>query len=135
MEAKINNIFQVLESEKGKPMPLKYKLINNSPLTDNELIYNHNLNLYGTSLKTLPDNFTVNGYLVLAYSKIKQLPNNLIVCGNLSIDHTKINELPEDLLIKGDLYCWITPMANKMKNDPSLFEKYSKQVKGEIYYK
>jgi len=110
----MNNIFQFIQDKKGKPIPLKYKLLNNIPLTKNDVTYDGNLSLYNSNITYLPDNLTINGNLELSLSKIKYLPDNLYVGGNL--------------------FCKHTPLANNIKNDTSLLNKYSKQVKGKIFY-
>jgi len=128
------NIFKYLENKKGKQIPLKYKLINNLPLNENELTHNGNLYLFYSKIITLPNNLTVNRSLYLNNNKIITLPNNLTVNRHLDISITEISELPDDLIVKGFLFCYDTPLAERIKNDSSLLTKYSKQIKGEIEY-
>jgi len=130
----MTNIFQYLENKKGKPIPLIYKLLNNIPLNENELIINGDLYLSYTKITSLPNNLTVNGCLYLRHSDIISLPNNLTVNRYLSITLTKISELPDDLIVYGDLWCYHTPLANNIKNDISLLIKYKQQIKGNICY-
>ena len=128
------NIFQYLEKTKGKPIPFLFKLLNNLPLTEDELIYNGNLVSWFSDTISLPDNLTVNGHLDLYLSNIKSLPKNLIINSNLNINSTKISELPDDLIVAGNLWCIDTPLAKRIKKDKLLLSKYKKQVKGKIYY-
>jgi len=169
------NIFQYIQDKKGKPIPLKYKLLYNIPLTQDELIYNGNLILYDSKITSLPNNLIVNGNLslcgchieelpeklvirgnlILSNSEIKSLPDNLtvnsildigctsqitllpndlIINGDLDISCTQISKLPNDLIVTGNLYCYKTPLADNIKNDRTLLEKYHKQVKGRIFY-
>ena len=126
------NIFLYLQDKKIKKIPLEYKLLNNIPLTQEDLFVNGDLLLFRTNLTSLPNNLTVNGHLDLLSSKIEKLPNNLIVNRHLNIQLTYITELPDDLCVSGSLFCYNTPLANNIRNDESLLNKYSKQVKGRI---
>lgn len=130
----ITNIFQYLQDTKGKPIPFKYKLLNNLPLNESDLSFNGELSLGGSKITHLPDNLTINGFFGLSETKISLLPNNLTVKGNLNINLTQISELPDNLIVNGWLCCFKTPLAENIKNDKSLLEKYKKQIKGEILY-
>ena len=61
------------------------------------------LNLYGTSITSLPDNLTVGGYLNLANADITHLADNLSVGGDLHLRGADITMLPENLRVGGDL--------------------------------
>jgi len=128
------NIFQYLENNKGKEIPLEYKIIYNLHLTVEELIFNGDLNLHKSDITSLPDNLTINGYLNLSCSKITSLPNNLTIKNNLYLYGTKISELPDNLTIGNRLICRETPLADKIMKDYSLLNKYSQQIKGDIFY-
>jgi len=128
------NIFQYLENKKGKPLPLEYKLLNNIPLNESDLYFNGSLNLFDSKITWLPDNLTVHGNLDISFSNITSLPDNLIVNGNLYLYYTNIKYLPDNLTVNGDLNCKRSALADNIKNDPSLLTKYSKQIKGKIYY-
>jgi len=150
----MKNIFQYLYDKKGKQIPLKYKLLYNLLLNENDLIVNGNLDLGYTKIKTLPhdlivngfldlacakitslpNNLTVNGWLNLSCTNISSLPNNLTVNGSLDLDYSKINSLPNNLTVNGNLWCMYTPLANNIKKDVSLLTKYSNQIKGKIIY-
>ena len=108
------NIFQYLQDNKGKSIPFLFKIINNLPLKESELIIDANIDLW--------------------HSKISYLPDKLTVLSHLDIGFTNISELPDNLYVGGDLWCGYTPLAHKIKNDESLLTKYQKQVKGTIIY-
>jgi len=127
-------IFNYLYDKKGKPLPFEYKLKNNIPLNESDLYFDGGLNLICSNIKELPDNLTVNGNLFLNNNKIKSIPDNLTVNGCLFIEVTLISVLPDNLTVINSLYCWNTPLATNIKNNPSLLTKYSKQIKGNIYY-
>jgi len=57
-----------------------------------------------TSVKSLPDNLTVNGSLNIANTAIEDLPKGLIVKGQLFIENTNIIVLPVDLIVKSTVY-------------------------------
>lgn len=128
------NIFQYLYDNKGKQIPFLYKLINNLPINEDDLIVNDNLYLMNTNITSLPDNLTIEGNFSISFSNIKKLPNNLKVKCVLFMIFSEIGDLPDDLIVEGGLYCRESVLANNIKNDPSLLEKYKKQIKGHIYY-
>jgi hypothetical protein len=47
----LKNIFKFLEDEGGHRTPLKFKLLNNEPLTKEELIVDNDLYLFDSRLK------------------------------------------------------------------------------------
>ena len=75
------NILKFLEKKEGRPIPFRIKLINNLPLTPEELNVTGNLDLTKTPIESLPDNLQVGGSLDISYTNIKSLPNNLQVGG------------------------------------------------------
>ena len=97
------NLFKFIESKKGYPIPLLFKLLNSIPLTKDELHVKGNLYLNGSEIKELPPNLKVDGSLDLRNTEIKELPNNLKIGGSLSMENTKIKELPDDLEVGGDI--------------------------------
>ena len=71
--ANVLNLFKFIASKRPKyTIPLRIKLINNLPLTKEDLTVDGNLNLFGTQIKSLPDNLTVNGYLDLSRTPISR---------------------------------------------------------------
>ena len=97
------NLFKFIESKKGYPIPLKYKLSNNIPLTKDELHVKGNLYLSGTKIKTLPEGLKIDGFLNLQNTEIEELPDDLKVDGNLNLSSTNIKTLPNNLKVGGDI--------------------------------
>ena len=134
----IYNLFKFLEEKKGKPIPLKLKLIYApETLTKDELNVEGSLYLYKTKISSLPDNLKVGGFLDLGNTPISSLPDNLKVGGFLSLRDTKISSLPDNLTVGGFLdlrYTQITSLPDNLhvelriylKNTP-LADKYSKE--------
>jgi len=127
------NLFKFLEKEKGKPMPLKIKLIHGLPLTPEDidvkgyldlsgkkitslpqdLKVGGSLNLEGTKITSLPPDLQVGGSIILAKSKIISLPSGLQVGNFLNLENTSISSLPPDLKVGGNFYIGNTPLAKK----------------------
>lgn len=127
-----NNIFNYLEKVKGKKVPFEYKVINNLPLNNNDLTINGNISFSERRITKLPNNMKVYGNLDLYGTNLEKLPNNLYVEGYVCISYTKIVTLPDDLIVNGCLHCYFSPLAVKLKEEISLFEKYMKQIRGPI---
>jgi hypothetical protein len=89
------NILKFLEKVDNRPIPLRVKLINNLPLTPEDLNVTGNLNLRYTPITSLPDNLKVGGSLDISYTNIKSLPNNLQVGGGrgLYLVNTPLSKL------------------------------------------
>jgi len=104
----IKNIMHFLEKEDNKSS-VKWKLLNNEPLTEEDLDVNGDLyvkgdlDLDGSEIRTLPEGLKVEGYLSLAATKITSLPKGLTVGGFLSLAHSDIESLPEGLEVEGSL--------------------------------
>ena len=114
--ATILNLFKFIESKRKQyQIPLKYKLINDLPLTKDDLNVNGNLNLAKTPINSLPDNLNVDGDLIISNTKIKSLPDNLNVNGNLNLNHTLIKELPDNLNVPG----WLSISNTKIETIPN----------------
>jgi hypothetical protein len=96
----IKNIFEFLEDNEGKRSVL-WKLINNEPLTEDDLHIKGDLDLTNTDIKSLPDGLKVAGHLYLYESKIESLPEGLKVGGALYLQGTNIASLPEGLKVTG----------------------------------
>jgi len=99
------NLFKYLEKQKGKPIPLRLKLVQGLPLTPEELDVKGDLNLYySQKITSLPSDLKVEGHLLLTRSSISSLSPNLQVGGNLYLYGTKITSLPPGLKVGGSLY-------------------------------
>ena len=59
-----------------------------------------NLDLRYTSIKSLPDNLTVSGFLDLSSTAITTLPNNLTVGGNLYLEFSPLAKKYTDAELK-----------------------------------
>ena len=98
----LKRIFKFLEEKGEHRMPLKFKLLNNIPLTKEELIVDDDLNLSYTNITSLPEGLKVGGSLLLSGCKnITSLPEGLKVGGDLFLSSLKITSLPEGLEIGG----------------------------------
>ena len=103
----LKNIMHFLKIKEDKSS-FKWKLLNNEPLTKDDLTINGDLDLYGSEIRTLPEGLKVKGYLSLAATEITSLPKDLQVNGLLSLSHSDIESLPEGLKVGGSLelqYC------------------------------
>ena len=87
----LKRIFDFLEKNEGHILPLKWKILNNEPLTKEDL--------------------DVKGDLPLTDSNITSLPEGLKVGGFLNIRNTKITSLPEGLEVEGFLFIYQTPLT------------------------
>jgi hypothetical protein len=113
----IRSIFKFLENEENRKTPIVWKLINNEPLTDDELNIEGNLNLLGSIITSLPEGLEVGATLDLSYSDIRTLPEGLEVGDSLwLIGCWLITSLPKGLHVGGDLYIFRTNFT-KLSND------------------
>jgi len=106
----INNIFEFIKKNNNKNKPLRWKLINNEPLTDDELNIEGNLNLTDSKITQLPKGLKVGDNLNLLGSIITSLPEGLEVGANLDLSYSDIRTLPEGLEVGGSLWligCWL----------------------------
>jgi hypothetical protein len=106
----IRSIFKFLENEDNRKTPIVWKLINNEPLTDDELNIEGNLNLTDSKITQLPKGLKVGDNLNLLGSIITSLPEGLEVGANLDLSYSDIRTLPEGLEVGGSLWligCWL----------------------------
>ena len=100
--ANILNLFKFIESKRKQyHVPLRYKLINNLPVTKDELNVRGSLNLNNTPIQSLPNNLKVNRSLNLSRTQITSLPDDLKVGWSLLLSHTLIQSLPDNLKVGG----------------------------------
>ena len=125
----LKKIFDFIKTKDNRNIPFTWKLLNNEPFTEDDLIVNGDLdlrpshiddmvieslpeglkvsghlNLMGSDMQFLPKNLEVGGYLDLSYSLINSLPEGLKVGGSLSLfDCANITSLPEGLKVGGNL--------------------------------
>ena len=106
----IRSIFKFLENEDNRKTPIVWKLINNEPLTDDELNIEGNLNLTDSKITQLPKGLKVGDNLNLLGSIITSLPEGLEVGDSLDLSYSDIRTLPEGLEVGDSLWligCWL----------------------------
>jgi hypothetical protein len=106
----IRSIFKFLENEDNRSTPIVWKLINNEPLTDDELNIEGNLNLTDSKITQLPKGLKVGDNLNLLGSIITSLPEGLEVGDSLDLSYSDIRTLPEGLEVGDSLWligCWL----------------------------
>ena len=129
----VKRIFDFLEEKEEHKVPFRWKLINNEPLTDDELNVEGSLNLNYSKITQLPKGLKVNGGLYLENTNIKSLPEDLRVEFSLFLSYTKIESLPKGLKVFGALRIWNTPIAKKY-GDEEIREMIKPGfIKGDIY--
>ena len=96
----LKRIFDFLEDKGEHRTPLKFKLLNNVPLIEEDLNIEGILDLSFSSIKSLPEGLKVGGNLMLGFSKIESLPEGLKVDGYLNLsDCKKLTSLPKGLKV------------------------------------
>ena len=100
----LKKIFKFLEENGEHNAPLMWKLQNNIPITEDDLIVNGDLNLTKTDIESLPDGLKVENNLSLYGCKnIQSLPEGLEVGGHLDLGYSNITSLPKGLKVGGSL--------------------------------
>ena len=107
----LKRIFDFLEEKGEHRAPVKWKLINNIPLTEDDLNVKGDLDLFDSKIKSLPEGLKVSGTLDLSYSKIISLPKGMEVGGTLFLHFSKLTSLPEGLEIGEHLFIGKTPLT------------------------
>jgi hypothetical protein len=108
----LKKIFTFLEEEENKDKPFMWKLMNNEPLTDEELFVEGDLDLIETDIESLPDGLNVEDNLSLYGCKnIQSLPEGLKVGEDLDLGHSNITSLPKGLKVWGRLFIKNTPLT------------------------
>ena len=100
----LKRIFEFLKEKENHNLPFLWKLVNNEPLTEEELNIKGNLDLRLSRITSLPKGLKVDGDLILNFSNITSLPEGLEVGGNLFLTISKITSLPKGLKVGGNLY-------------------------------
>lgn len=96
----LTKIFKFLKNEEDKTAPFKWKVLNNVPLTKEDLIIKDSLYLNGLEIESLPEGLKVHGVLNLSSTrKLKSLPSDLYVGGDLYLYKSGIPSLPEGLKV------------------------------------
>ena len=127
----LKRIFDFLEEKGEHRAPVKWKLINNIPLTEEDLNVKGDLDLFDSKIKSLPEGLKVSGTLDLSYSKIISLPKGMEVGGTLFLHFSKITSLPKGLEIGEHLFIGKTPIT-KYTDDELLEMIKPGFIKGKI---
>jgi hypothetical protein len=100
----LKRIFDFLEEKEEHRTPLKFKLLNNVPLTEEDLNIEGDLYLFDSKIASLPEGLKVGGYLNLGFCpNLTSLPKGLEVGEKLNLMYSKIKSLPEGLKVGGYL--------------------------------
>ena len=122
----LKRIFDFLEGKGEHNAPFKWKILNNEPITKEDLNVKGHLILTNTGIETLPEGLKVSGNLSLRNTNITSLPEDLKVGGSLIMNNTKISSLPKGLKVRFwlDLInTKITSLPEGLKVGGSLFIK------------
>jgi len=113
----LKNIIDFLEKNDNKNKPFKWKLLNNEPLTEDELNFKGELNLQFSKITSLPKGLKVRHSLFLEYcTSLTSLPEGLKVGYNLYLYNSGIKLLPKGLEVERDLFIRDTSLA-KLSDD------------------
>jgi hypothetical protein len=128
----IRSIFKFLEKEENRKTPIFWKILNNEPIEQDDLIVNGDINMEYSNIESLPEGLYVNGDLSLFGSEIKSLPKDLYVSENLYVGYCdNITSLPEGLYVGGNLSIAktnISSLPKGLKVDGFLFIRYTPLV-------
>ena len=128
----IRSIFKFLEKEENRSTPIVWKILNNEPIEQDDLIVNGDINMEYSDVESLPEGLYVNGDLKLSRSEINSLPKDLYVSENLSVGYCdNITSLPEGLYVGGNLSIAktnISSLPKGLKVDGFLFIRYTPLV-------
>lgn len=131
----LETVFNFIKEKRGYKMPLRFKLFNRIPLSEDELKIKGDLDLYSDNVSLLPDNLTVLGYLDIRGTQIKWLPDNLTVGSSLFASFLFIDSIPDNLRVGGDLFIHGNPLIEKYDKAEirKMIEDKGGYVKGRIY--
>ena len=99
----LKRIFEFLEEKEEQNPPFKWKLLNNKPLSEDDLDVKYDLILTESPITSLPEGLKVGGSLDLSHSKVKLLPEGLKVAFSLYLLNSRIKSLPEGLKVGWNL--------------------------------
>jgi len=105
----LKKIFDFIKTKDNRNIPFMWKLKNNEPITEDDLIVNGDLDLRPSSIdymviESLPEGLKVSGNLNLMGSDMQFLPKGLEVGGHLDLSYSLINSLPEGLKVGESLF-------------------------------
>ena len=113
----LKRIFDFLEEKGEHNAPFRWKILNNKPITKEDLKIGGNLDLRSEKITSLPDGLKVDGDLELNVSNIKSLPKGLNVRGNLDLRYTNITSLPKGLEVHSGLIIKKTALLEYTNNE------------------
>ena len=126
----LKRVFDFLEEKEGQKIPFLWKLLNNIPLTKEDLIVKGDLNLEDSEITSLPEGLTIEGDFFFYHSPV-ELPKGLKVGNHLSLIGPSITSLPKGLEVLGWLF--ITDTGLGIYSDEELREMIKPGfIKGEI---
>ena len=129
----LKRVFDFLEEKEGQKIPFLWKLLNNIPLTKEDLIVKGDLNLEDSEITSLPEGLTIEGDFFFYHSPV-ELPKGLKVGNHLSLIGPSITSLPKGLEVLGWLF--ITDTGLGIYSDEELREMIKPGfIKGEIVRK
>ena len=96
----LKNILDFLKHNENRNIPIAWKLINNEPLTEKELTIDRDLDLKGSTIKSLPEYLNIKDDLDLSHTKITSLPKGLKVGENLYIKNSPLTKYSDYEIIK-----------------------------------
>ena len=94
----LKRIFEFLEEKGEHRIPLRWKLVNNIPLTKEDLNVKGDLDLSDLEITSLPKGLKVGGDLDLYNTEIRLLPQGLKVGGYLYINTTPLTKYTDEEL-------------------------------------
>jgi hypothetical protein len=100
----LKRIFEFLEEKEEHNAPFLWKLVNNEPLTEDDLVVKGNLDLQFKKITSLPEGLEVEGNLKLFYTGIRELPEGLIVGRDLELPYLSMTSLPKGLKVYRNIY-------------------------------
>jgi hypothetical protein len=113
----LKRIFEFLEEKGEHNAPFRWKILNNKPITKEDLKVGGNLDLRFEKITSLPKGLKVDGDLELNVSNIKSLPKGLNVRGNLDLRYTNITSLPKGLEVHSGLIIKNTALLEYTNNE------------------
>jgi hypothetical protein len=136
----LKNILDFIKTKDNRNIPFMWKLKNNEPITEDDLIVNGDLDLRPSNIdyidyidymgiESLPEGLKVSGNLNLMGSDMQFLPKGLEVGGHLDLSYSLINSLPEGLKVGESLFLFdcanITSLPEGLKVGRNLDLSYT----------
>ena len=108
----LKRIFEFLEEKEEQNPQFMWKLLNNEPFIEDELVVKGNLDLEFKKITSLPEGLEVEGNLKLIYTGIRELPEGLIVGRDLEIPYSNMTSLPKGLKVYRNLYIYSSKLRD-----------------------